>query len=99
MEFASLKFMRAIFCTKPTCASFIIAAMVLGLILSNSQAQSMGGAGGVSGGGGMGGGGRNHQRKTDNKPAEQKPKVDEKAYAAALKVLPDKKYDPWHGMR
>jgi hypothetical protein len=30
---------------------------------------------------------------------ERKPKVDEKAYGAALSTLPDKKYDPWSGMR
>ena len=30
---------------------------------------------------------------------ERKPKVDEKAYGAALSTLPDKKYDPWQGVR
>jgi hypothetical protein len=29
----------------------------------------------------------------------QKPKADDKAYNAALKSLPDKPYDPWHGVR
>lgn len=30
---------------------------------------------------------------------ERKPKVDDKAYGAALNTLPDKKYDPWLGVR
>jgi hypothetical protein len=28
-----------------------------------------------------------------------KPKVDEKQYGTAIESLPDKKYDPWKGMR
>jgi Spy/CpxP family protein refolding chaperone len=101
MQFGSLTALCASFC-RPSGASIVIAAMVLALMLSGAAAQSMGGAGGVGGGGGFGGfggGGRNHQQKTTNKPAEQKPKVDEKAYAAALKSLPNKKYDPWHNVR
>jgi hypothetical protein len=43
------------------------------------------------------GGGRKHaQQKTDT---TQKPKADDKAYNAAIKGLPDKQYDPWHGVR
>jgi hypothetical protein len=30
---------------------------------------------------------------------DQKPKANEKAYNAALRNLPDKQYDPWHGVR
>ena len=48
-------------------------------------------------GGGFGGG-RKHQQTTD-KSAEQKPKADDKAYKNALKGLPDKPFDPWHGAR
>jgi hypothetical protein len=49
---------------------------------------------------GMGGfgGGHKHQQKTD-KSDPQKPKVDDKAYNAALKSLPDKPYDPWRDAR
>jgi hypothetical protein len=47
--------------------------------------------------GGMGGGRRHQQEQA--KTAEPKPKVDEKAYTAALKGLPDKQYDAWHGVR
>jgi hypothetical protein len=28
-----------------------------------------------------------------------KPKVNDKAYESALKNLPNKQYDPWHGVR
>jgi hypothetical protein len=64
--------------------------MAIALMTAGAAAQSMG-SGGF-------GGGHKHQQKSD-KTAEQKPKVDEKAYAAALKTLPDKAYDPWHGVR
>ncbi len=30
---------------------------------------------------------------------DQKPKANEKAYNAALHNMPDKQYDPWHGVR
>jgi len=30
---------------------------------------------------------------------EQKPKANDKAYDAALRNLPNKQYDPWHGVR
>ena len=45
-----------------------------------------------------GSGGRKHQQKED-KPAAQTPKVDEKAYNAAIKSLPNKPFDPWQGAR
>lgn len=42
-------------------------------------------------------GGGKHHRDGDQKGAAQKPKVDEKAYKAALERIPDpkEKYDPW----
>jgi hypothetical protein len=46
--------------------------------------------------------GRNAQRNVDQadaaKNAGQK-KSDDKAYNAALHNLPNKEYDPWHGVR
>jgi len=102
MNFRGSKTWRAAFVgTKLSCAGFVIAAAAIALTPNGAQAQSaggMGGAGGIANGGGMGGG-HSHQQKADTKPAEQKPKVDDKAYAAALKGLPDKKYDPWQGKR
>lgn len=64
----------------------VIAVAVLAVTAASAQAQ-------------MGGGGRrgaNDGPKTDNKP-----KVDEKAYKAALERIPEpkEKYDPWSGAR
>jgi hypothetical protein len=67
------------------------AALAVALMATSAQAQ----------GGGMGGGGGRHQKqqKTD-KPASTASKADEKAYNAALKLIPDKKApDPWGNMR
>jgi hypothetical protein len=64
-------------------------AFAIGLATVSAQAQGMGGMGG----------GHKHQKQTD-KTDPQKPKVDDKAYNAALKSLPDKpKPDPWQGAR
>ena len=30
---------------------------------------------------------------------DQKPKANDKAYNSALRNLPNKQYDPWHGVR
>ncbi|MGY0573031.1 hypothetical protein ACTGJ9_019675 [Bradyrhizobium sp. RDM12] len=63
----------------------VIAAAVAALMVASAQAQ-------------MGGGRRQHDggQKADNKP-----KVDEKAYKAALDRIPEskEKYDPWGGAR
>jgi hypothetical protein len=60
-----------------------IAVAVLALLAVPAQAQ-------------MGGGKRGH-RGDDAKAADNKPKVDDKAYQEALKRIPDskEKYDPW----
>lgn len=42
---------------------------------------------------------RGRKNRGSSQTAERKPKVDDKAYGAALKTLPDKKYDPWQSMR
>jgi hypothetical protein len=39
------------------------------------------------------------QRKGDAAAEAAKVKANEKAYNAALHNLPDKNYDPWHGVR
>jgi hypothetical protein len=51
-----------------------------------------------SGGSESAGGRKQHQQKAD-KPTAQTPKADDKAYSAALKSLPNKPFDPWHGAR
>ena len=64
----------------------VIAAAVLALTVGSAQAQ----------GRGRGQPNEGSQQKSDNKP-----KVDEKAYKAALERIPDpkEKYDPWSGAR
>jgi hypothetical protein len=63
----------------------------IALFAPSVHAQSMGGMGGFGGHG---------RRQGQTKQAETpKPKVDDKAYNAALKELPDKQYDAWHGVR
>jgi hypothetical protein len=75
---------------KSAIAKLIITIMASGLLTESCYAQATGG--------GSGSGRKQHQQKAD-KPAAQKPKVDEKAYNAALKSLPDKPFDPWRGAR
>ena len=74
----------------------ILAAAVVALSITSVQAQDAGAMGG--GMGGMGGG-RHHGQQQKNKAAPAKPKVDDKAYNAALKGIPDKPYDAWHAVR
>jgi hypothetical protein len=70
--------------------AIMLLAFAFGLATVSAHAQGMGG---------MGGGGHKHQKQTD-KTDPQKPKVDDKAYNAALKGIPDKpKPDPWQGAR
>ena len=63
----------------------VIAAAVLTLTAVSAEAQ---------------GRGRGHQNEGGQK-ADNKPKVDEKAYKAALERIPEpkEKYDPWGGAR
>jgi hypothetical protein len=66
------------------------AALALAITAASAQAQV---------GGGPGGGSRQPFDKNSHKSSEPaKPKADDKAYNAALKGLPDKQYDPWHGI-
>lgn len=64
----------------------VVAAAVLALTVASAQAQM--------------GGGRRQQQDSGQK-ADNKPKVDEKAYKAALERIPEsrEKYDPWGGAR
>jgi hypothetical protein len=43
--------------------------------------------------------GQNASRSLSSKTEEPRVKANEKAYDAALHNLPDKQYDPWHGVR
>jgi hypothetical protein len=75
---------------KAAMAKLIITIMTVALLTQNCYAQ----AGGAESGGGR----KQHQQKAD-KPTAQTPKADDKAYSAALKSLPNKPFDPWHGAR
>jgi hypothetical protein len=70
-------------------AKLIITIMTVALLTQNCYAQA---------GGGGSGGGRKHQQKAD-KPTAQTPKADDKSYNAALKSIPNKPFDSWHGAR
>jgi hypothetical protein len=74
---------------------WLIAGVALALAASSAQAQLANPAQpALSSSGQIGqhmGGGRDEK--------EQKPKANEKAYDAALRNLPNKQYDPWHGVR
>jgi hypothetical protein len=65
------------------------------LAAASAQAQDAGGMSGMGGGPG----GRHHKQGQTKTADAPKPKADEKAYTAALKELPDKQYDAWHGVR
>jgi hypothetical protein len=74
---------------------FAMAVLAVVLLTASAYAQGVGGVGDQ--GTGFGG---PHRRQADKKTTEPpKQKVDEKAYNAALKELPDKKYDAWHNVR
>jgi hypothetical protein len=69
----------------------LIAILAFALLTAGAQAQ---------GSPGLGGGGHGkHGRQQADKGEAQKPKIDDKAYNASLRNIPDKKYDAWHGVR
>lgn len=67
----------------------LIATLDVTLMLGSARAQTAP----------AGFGGKNHDHTQNGKADPPKPKVDDKAYNSALKSLPDKQYDAWHGMR
>jgi hypothetical protein len=71
------------------------AALALAITAASAQAQ----VGGFGGGPGGGGASRQPFDKNSHKSSDPpKAKADDKAYNSALKGLPDKQYDPWHGI-
>ena len=67
------------------------AALALSVMVAGAQAQMSGAPGGSHQPFD-----KRNQKSSDRDPP--KPKADDKAYNSALKSLPDKQYDPWHGM-
>jgi hypothetical protein len=72
----------------------LIAALAIALTVASAQAQM--GPNGMPAGSGIG---QQASRAAEAGQTAAKPKSDEKAYNAALRNLPDKQYDPWHGVR
>jgi hypothetical protein len=71
----------------------LIAGLALALMTGAAQAQTPQQSA-VTGANRIG---QNASRQFDDK--SDKPKANDKAYNAALRNLPDKQYDPWHGVR
>jgi opacity protein-like surface antigen len=72
----------------------LIAGLALAMMTAAAQAQMSPQQNQMNGASRLGqGAARQGEDKTD------KPKVNDKAYNAALHNLPDKPYDPWHGVR
>lgn len=65
---------------------------ILALVLLTAGAQAQGGPG-------LGGGGHGKHGGQADRGEAQKTKIDDKAYNASLRNIPDKKYDAWHGVR
>jgi len=68
----------------------LVVAVALALMAASAQAQM----------GGSPGGARQpfNKRGTSSSKDPPRPKADDKSYNSALKSLPDKQYDPWHGI-
>jgi len=64
------------------------AALALAVMVASAQAQM----------GGAPGGHQPFDKRNQKSSEPAKPKADDKAYNSALKSLPDKQYDPWHGL-
>ncbi len=74
----------------------LMAASALALTMASAQAQIMGPTGTQIPGSGIG---QHAAKAQQNQNAAPQRKVDEGAYNSALRNLPNKQYDPWHGVR
>jgi hypothetical protein len=78
--------------------ALIMVAMLTFVLSAPAHAQATtGGADATSGS--RGGAGGKHRNGSGAKTQEQKPKVDDKEYRAAIDRLPDQKFDPWKNAR
>jgi len=73
---------------------WLIAGLALALLTTGAQAQ----LGQIAPGSNVGQHAAAASEKADKSDAA-KAKANEKAYNAALHNLPNKQYDPWHGVR
>jgi len=75
----------------------LIAGLVMALLTAGAQAQISPQASQMQGASAIG---NAAGRSSQDAPSDhQKVKANDKAYNAVLKNLPDKQYDPWHGVR
>jgi hypothetical protein len=80
--------------------SILVTALALAVGVVSAQAQGL--TPGVSPGTSVSQGIGHHAAAASDKDSgnnEAKVKANDKAYNATLKNLPDKQFDPWHGMR
>ena len=76
-----------------------MAGLILALMTATAQAQ-VGGTSGLNPGTASSMGiGRHAESAAQRGSDSPKIKANDNAYSAALKNLPDKQYDPWHGVR
>jgi hypothetical protein len=76
----------------------LIAGLVMALMVASAQAQMSPQGSQMQNAAGIGQHASEAGAKADA-AGEQKVKANDKAYNAVLKNLPDKQYDPWHGVR
>jgi hypothetical protein len=74
---------------------WLLAALALALVASGAQAQTSPGQMNANVNSQLG----QHASKNGGSDEGAKAKANDKAYNAALQNLPNKQYDPWHGVR
>lgn len=74
---------------------WLITGLALALLTTSAQAQ----LGSMAPGSNIGQSASTANGKGEKAEAAKTAKANEKAYNAALRNLPDKHYDPWHGVR
>jgi len=74
----------------------LIAGLLMILTVASAHAQTGGQQGAINAASQLG---RHAGAANANATDEAKVKANDKAYNAALRNLPDKQYDPWHGVR
>ena len=79
-----------------TLTRLLIAASAVGFTIASAQAQT---PNQLATNGSQIGEHAHKANKGSSTADPNKQKADDKAYNAALKNLPDKQYDPWHGVR
>jgi hypothetical protein len=81
-------------------AAVATASTLLATVLTTTGAQAQVAPGQVSPGTGVSQQiGQHAAGRSGDDDASKKVKANDKAYDAALKNLPNKQYDPWHGVR